>query len=294
VRWIFIAFVHEIAFVSFGVKQPDRLAMGATNRKSNVTDDQADEAIEGLGTTVGSFASRLQQQLKEKEQRESHSQKQTSERHSRMLQAMNTIRRALQETCKIKLGSRFSLDLDVSDWKGWPRLELFLVDCHAPERKDYCLVVTAHDRQKRGAVEMHAVTGKLMGELELKDGAQQGRLPNVLKRTVRDFLDEVAEYVLDPKKPGELVETESAPISLDTNEYHNSDVVSQQLAGEDLFTDELRPQNDNVLSTEADLDPLQLQPFEDNQPVTRGGTRDNRVSKIKEIQPLDAAFTKNH
>lgn len=225
--------------------------MTNSKRHSERHDEAAPDTAFSLEGTVGTFESRLQKQLKEQEAREDESQRLAEERHARMLQALTIIRKALQETAKIKLGKRFSLAMDVNDWEGWPRLELNLVDSLAPERVDYGLVVTANDRKQQGRVLIHDRQSQLLARVSMKDSEEIKRLSRVLKKSVRYFLDEVGSYVLNPRQPEEMLEVATKPI--DTREDEPAD---NELAQEDVFTDEHNFGDDNRVE-EASTSPLE-------------------------------------
>lgn len=204
--------------------------MGLTKKKrESSTSDLSDDAIGSLGSTVGSFESRINRKLAEQAEQSTQAEIEAQQRNDRILQALNTIRRALQETQKIKLGERFKLDLDVNDWNGWPRLDLNLVDSLDPENSEFTLIVTAHDRKESGSVEFRTNTGEHLGSVALTTDAELGKIPVVLKRAVRAFLDSVAEYVLNPKSAEELLQ---GRIEL---EEETPDPEAQKLQSVDVF-----------------------------------------------------------
>lgn len=231
---------------------------GHKTRYNSLAGDGSAQSIDPIGSTVGNFANRIKRKLKEQEDKELESQRATEKRHARMLQALTTIRKALQEMGQISLGERFTLILDVGDWEGWPRLCLNLVDTLAPEKSDFGLVVTAHDRKQLGVVELRMRSGKLLGYVQLKKQNELERIPLVLKKSVRTFLDDVAEYVLNPEKPSVVTKIESDLIEPE----EEIDEFSEKLYKEDLFVeDDYRP-SDNSVSAASDEQPLELSAFE--------------------------------
>ena len=207
----------------------------------------SNSALGCLGSTVGSFASRISKGLKEQEQKTSHSNRLREVRHSSMLHAMSTIRKVLQETCKIQLGERFGFDLDVSDWEGWPRVELRLVDFVAPDIENLTLVVTANDHGENGNVLIGLKSGELYCKLQLAKPGEAERIPLALKRAVRVFLDVVGEYVLNPI-PEELLDAAAKPI-----ETEDFDEVAEKLRKEEMFIEEqYTKSNDNLVAPEED------------------------------------------
>lgn len=206
------------------------------NKQSNVDLEQ----------TVGAFATRIARKLKERDAQQSESEKAAEVRHNLILEAMNTIRKALQETLRINLGDRFNLDLWVDDWDGWPRVQLVLVDRLAPNRVDYALIVSANDRKETGVIEMNTRSGVSLGKIDLIDRAGLTRLALSLKKAVRQFLDSVAAYVLNPVREEDLVETLSKPI-----ESEDLDPVQANLHSADVFAEHRDYSKDNVISTDA-------------------------------------------
>jgi len=219
------------------------ILMISSKAKSNSNSTNQNEQSNGLlGSTVGSFASRITKGLKEQEQKQGQAAKLREMRHGNMLQAMTTIRKALQETCKIKLGERFGFDLDVSDWEGWPRVELRLVDSLAPERDCLGLIVTANDHNELGTILISMKSGEVFGKIQLANPVDFERIPVVLKRSVRSYLDIVGSYVLNPV-PEDVVEAAAKPI--ETNDF---DDASDKLSKEDVFiSDEYDRSRDNLV-----------------------------------------------
>lgn len=210
----------------------------------------SDEAVNYLGSTVGSFTNRLQRKLKEQEILDEEVTRAREIRHSLMLQAMTTIRRALQETCKIRLGERFCFALDVSDWEGWPRVEVQLVDNQIPEWSDLGIIVTAHDRKDQGIIQISMRSGQILGRLEVNNPEQFTRIPTSLKRCVRQFLDCVGYHVLNAPKP-EVIKSLSEDLKFDDE----IDPVNEKLKKENVFEEELQQSTENLVSSE---DPGQL------------------------------------
>ncbi|MCB0310238.1 MAG: hypothetical protein KDD42_03320, partial [Bdellovibrionales bacterium] len=121
--------------------------------------------------------------------------------------------------------------------EGWPRVELSLIDSHAPNRSDFGMVVSADDHKERGLIGIAMKSGELLGEIELAQPEQLKKLPVILKRSVRSFLDQVGAYVLNPPKPEDLIEVSTRPIHLDNFEEQDSK-AADSLAEEDVFADE--------------------------------------------------------
>ena len=211
-------------------------------------EDVESSTLNSLGSTVGSFANRINRGLKEQEIKQDQVLRARDNRHTLMLRSMTSIRKALQETCKIKLGERFGFDLEISDWEGWPRVELRLIDHLAPNWSELALIVTANDHKELGVIQLNMKTGQILGRLELCQLQEVERIPVILKRAVREYLDLVGAYVLDPIKPEDLIETASRALDVD-----GLDETAKKLRGENMFSEieEYSP-NSNLVSQDED------------------------------------------
>jgi hypothetical protein len=172
---------------------------------SNVKKPVEEQTVTDLKSTVGSITSKIQKQLDEKQQALIGKAIEKKAREERVLQALTTIRKALEATCKIRLGDRFHLSIEVADVHGWPRIWLLLVDHEAPERKDFALIVAAHDRNDAGVIEFRDQESVLMSRISLAEESAVRHLSRILKNTVRIFLTNVADYVVAPKSSVDLV-----------------------------------------------------------------------------------------
>lgn len=188
---------------------------------------------EVLGSTVENFASRIRRKLKEQEEQQSISSRAAAERQAAMLRAMTAVRKALTEASKISLGNRFSLSLDVSDWEGWPRLELRLVDAMAPDLASQALIASTNDRNELGTVQLQLRSGEIIGRVHLRDAEEFNKLPLLLKKCMRQFLDLVAHSVLNPQRPEESLEYQTKAIQEDEPAEPQTDLSSENLFTED-------------------------------------------------------------
>lgn len=223
-------------------------------RQPVVSDDALTaEAVGSLESTVGTFAVRLQRRLQEQAAEQSKSQKLTDERHSRMLQAMTTIRKALSETGKINLGKRFQFKVKVTDWEGWPRVELALVDNLITDRNSHALIVSANDRNNAGTILMSTNADLVLGRTQLAQPGELEKLPKILKKAVRDFLDTVSAYVLNPRNPAEELKAIELP-----HEEAASDEIAAKLEGANLFTEETDYGNDNQVEDAGEMKPVEI------------------------------------
>ena len=221
--------------------------MGKPNDKATAPDESV-----SLASTVDSFANRIRRKLKESEERKDLSQKITTERHALMLKAMTAIRKALMDSARISLGERFKFDLRTTDWEGWPRVELKLVDSHAPDQETISLMVLAHDRHDMGTIQMALKSGEILGRVHLRDANEYARLPMLLKRCVRNYLDLVANYVLNPQKIEETLAHQTRALDEDAV----FDPISSTLKDANVFVQEEALQSDNKAAVQDELVPL--------------------------------------
>lgn len=188
---------------------------------------------EELGATVENFASRLKRQLKEQEVAQSETMRASQVRQALLLKAMTGVRKALQEAAKISLGERFLFELDISDWEGWPRLELRLVDGASPDLLTQSLIATAHDRNEQGTLQLTMRSGEILGTVHLRDESEYSRLPLLLKKSLRSFLDVVSDAVLNPSNVADTIAAQTQVL-----EGTDDDPVGNELQNQDLFSEE--------------------------------------------------------
>lgn len=207
-----------------------------------------------LSSTVGTFANRMARKLRAQEVEEREQAKATESRHKLILQAMSSVRRSLQETMKISLGSRFAFELEILDFEGWPRIELSLWDHLANSPTNNILTVSADDHGQNGTIRITFNRDEVVGLIALKDPNELTKLPIILKKSMRDFLERVSSYVLNPVKPEELLEYQTRNV-----EEEDLDPLAAKLKGEDMFSDTLDLSNDNRVEVhQGELQPVKL------------------------------------
>ena len=218
-------------------------------------------------STVGKFASRIHRQLERKSLEEEQLDQIMQLRKNIALEAMTSIRKALQDTVRLKLGERFSLKLLNDDWEGWPRVQLILMDSLAPSQITHALVVKLRHREDVTAIEMSLKSGDPLGVIQIVDGSEVGKLSAMFKKVVRDFLDLAACSVLNPANPEEIIDFQSRPVE----DGGNLDLVEVKLRTVDVFAEEIKRADSNriisnVLANPID-DPMarQLQEEEEKQ-----------------------------
>ena len=222
----------------------------ANNQQLNAVNQ---DSIRDFTQSLDTFTSRLSRKMREKEEQEGATKRAREKRRQTMMRAMKSIRKALQEATRIELGDRFTLVLEIDDWEGWPRVQLNLVDSACPGNIDYGLIVTAHDRTDQGLINLALREGRVLDRLYMTDDRDVKRLPLVLKSTVRDFLDMVTQYILDPVDPSELLDEQTKAIEMSQEEIE-AEKVAEHLLGEDLFTEEEQASNNNILNDQEQAD----------------------------------------
>jgi hypothetical protein len=189
-----------------------------------------------LSSTVGAFRSRFERKKQEREVQEDLTERAQSIRHQRMLRALVNIRRSLIDVARIDLGDRYSFKLQADDWHGWPRVRINLFDSIIPDAEYPFLQVTAHDRHARGMVEIAFDPEKKPESVSLADQSGLNRLPTVLKKATRAYLDRVAEIVLKGSENSTDYEDRSALVEDKKSQFDEED--TSKIEGDLFVSDE--------------------------------------------------------
>lgn len=206
------------------------------------------EAPSSVAPIVDSFAGRISKRLEEKERAENLSAQATQERYTLVMQGLTVIRKALQEACKIRLGERFSLATTITDSDGWPKITLQVRDSLAPGWNELFIQAHANDRQGEGLLTIETQSGTRLLHLSVTERDPLQRLPIHLKKALRTFLDQVGTYVVDPRRPEDLISVQTRVIETDNHEM----TTENPLTHENVFHEDLRSADSpQVESTEA-------------------------------------------
>ena len=219
---------------------------------TNETDDES-----YLASTVDTFASRIRRKLKDQENKDADAQRKTTVRQAAMLKAMTTVRKSIQEVCKISLDERFSLEVDIADSDGWPKIELWVFDALNPRNKDCCLVISANDRMNLGSIIFSMKNGIGFGKLHLSEENDPQKLPLILKRSLREFLDLASTHVIEQQQKTET----DAPVDLILDEEEEIDTIQNALQHQDLFTEDEMPSKQNTVREDSEPSPLNIVPL---------------------------------
>lgn len=156
-----------------------------------------------LSTTVDAFANRIQRKKKEKAEENSKAQQEASTRQGLLLEALMNIRRSLAEVARLNLGERFEFIFDVDDCHGWPRLTIRLLDNYFEDIEYPYFQVHAYDRNGRGTIEIMQGELDKPTKLPVHNEADLSKLPVLLKKAVRSYLDLVGDIVLKAENSDE-------------------------------------------------------------------------------------------
>lgn len=198
-------------------------------------DSSGRELPSSVAPIVDSFAGRISKRLEEKERAENASAQAAQERYQLVMQGLTIIRKALQEACKIKLGGRFSLASTITDSDGWPKITLQVRDQLAPGWNELFIQAHANDRQGEGLLTIDNQTGQRLLQLSVTERDPLQRLPIHLKKALRTFLDQVGTYVVDPRRPEDLVAVQTK--SIETVDEHEPG-IENPLSSENVFQED--------------------------------------------------------
>lgn len=227
------------------------------NPKEKLETAETDEESLGLiAPIVDTFAGRISKRLEEKERAESASARASHERYEVIMQGLTVIRKALQEAGKIRLGNRFTLATTITDSDGWPKITLYVRDLMAPGWNDLFIQAHANDRQAEGLITIENQSGKRLMQISVIERNPLQRLPIHLKKALRTFLDEVGAYVLDPRRPEDLLTTQTKAIET----AEPAPAAHNPLHNEDVFEESFGPSNNSVCA-EDETAPLVVDLF---------------------------------
>lgn len=126
-------------------------------------------------------------------------------RHALIMKALLKVRASLDEICKIDLGDRFRLCVDVEDRDGWPQLRLILQDILMPNPLA-SFEVSAHDALTHGVIEIFYSKWSKPDQVAFKCESELRPLAAKLKRCTRDFLDSVEAIIVAADRLSALTE----------------------------------------------------------------------------------------
>jgi hypothetical protein len=199
-----------------------------------------------ISKTAKAFNTRIQRKTREKKQAVGVAEKAARSRQTLLLNSMMQIRKSLREVTRIDLGERFVFSLLADDSGGWPRLTIKLSDTDFPNEEYPGFAVICHDRKANAEIEITFHPLEKPERLHLVEDNQVKRLPLILRKCVRVYLDMVADIVLEAV--GKPTEAEDEQLikqrnSDSFNETHQiaeeSDSLSADLYEEDFGRDEI-------------------------------------------------------
>ncbi len=217
-----------------------------------------------LSSTVGAFRTRFEKKRHERQVQDDISEKSQSIRHQRMMRALVSIRRSLIDVTRIDLGQRYKFLLKADDKNGWPRICICLIDSITSEPNYPCFQVTAHDRQERGIIEITYNHEQKPEIISLAEQSGLNKVPSILKKTTRKYLDQVAEIVLKSNKSSMEKEENKSIIPKDHSDFEEYDQLND--IEENLFI--TNDNNTDFLETLPEIDSLDLLPDLDSDKAT--------------------------
>jgi hypothetical protein len=235
----------------------DLLSPGSVTKGSENVSLQTD-----LSTTARAFNTRIQRKKKEQEEEGEQAEKVAKARHLLMLRALMNLRKSLRDLIRVDLGERFRLTLAADDWLGWPRLTIKLQDKLATEKEYSPFVVTAHDRYDAGTIEIAYCEGFPPERISLARDFDLKRLPNLLRKCVRTYLDYVGDIVLraERKQTQTLAARDDSLEKKSIDEFVETDAGAKkeqpQLTA-DLF---METYQDDIFDKLPELDQLEALP----------------------------------
>lgn len=191
--------------------------LGTQEEEPSTTGAESD-----LAATAKAFNTRIRERKKAQEQALDEAEKAAHLRHGTMIKALVRIRKSLREVIRIDLGERFSFFLQADDWQGWPRLAIRLEDKDLPEEEYPSLIVTAHDRQAKGMIEILYDQNLAPSQISLLREQDLQRLPKMLRKCVRTYLDTIADIVLEAESQVEDTTTNDFLANKDSKAFEET------------------------------------------------------------------------
>ena len=217
-----------------------------------------------LSSTARAFNTRIKKRKEAQEAAHGEAERAAHQRHTAMIKALVSIRKSLREVTRIDLGDRFEFSLKADDWHGWPRLTIRLIDNDLIEEEYPQFNVTAHDRQAKGIIEIEYGGSNPTEHLSLMRENDLMRLPKVLRKCVRTYLDLVGDIVLEAEDKKDNDDTASYLDGKDISEFEEKkrapetqDALSGDLFEEDYGADDVfdsLPSLDDVDDLGSSLD----------------------------------------
>ncbi len=220
-----------------------------------------------ISKTAKAFNTRIQRKTREKKEAVGVAEKAAQNRQTVMLQSMMQIRKSMREVTRIDLGDRFMFQFVADDSGGWPRLSIKLKDREYINEDYPGFAVICHDRQAKAEIEITYHPLEKPERIHLVEETQVKRLPLILRKCVRVYLDMVADIVLEAV--GKPTDTEDEELM----RQRNSDSFNEKSKQEehphslsaDLYEDDFG--NDEILETLPSLGDVEdigrLDGFED-------------------------------
>lgn len=199
------------------------------------------EASDDLG--LSALSARMQKKFEAHKEAESQAAKEAKERHTLLLTALMRARKILRGVASLDLGADIELRLLCDDLQGWPRIGIKPKKKSQPLRELSIFEIVGNDRSGAAQLEMKTDSGSIREELMLFRTEDLDKLPRLMKRIIRTFLDGLAEEVMRPMK--EIEEKIATPeeISPQSEALKSADLFEEAVDADGL--DRL-PEIDNL------------------------------------------------
>lgn len=201
------------------------------------TEEHCPRSLTDLSATVGAFEIRFQKKKVEKEEAQTIAEQAAYTRQQALLKALMNIRKSLAKVARIDLGEQFRFEMSVDDWQGWPRITINL-RARLSEESDFPFFqVQAHDRKEQAVVELIYCNIEQRERITITDENDLLRLPAILKKCVRVYLDAIEAVILSAQQKAEDGEIENKSLD-DFSDTTRTPGEAALAETEDFFVDD--------------------------------------------------------
>lgn len=211
-------------------------------------DELAQSPDDSIGLQLSALSARMQKRFEEHREAESQAEQDARSRQGILLLALMRIRKILRGVASLDIGAGVELKLSCDDLQGWPRMTVTPRKVDDADLEFSTFEVTGNDRSGVSQIDIQTNSGKIREQLLLMREEDLERVPRLMKRVVRFYLDSLAEEILSAKKKPKF-EEKLAPAAIE--ELHPA---SEALKSADLFEDALE---EEILETLPELEQLQ-------------------------------------
>jgi len=190
---------------------------------------------DSLNLQLTALSSRMQKRFEEHREAESQAEKDARSRHLILMTGLMRARKILRGVANLQIGGGVELKLVCDDLQGWPRIAILPRKIDDPDIQLSGFEVSGTDRS--GISQIEVLGGKIREQLLLPRPEDLDRIPRLMKRVVRFYLDTLAEEILSAKRkpaeeklPEKIIEEAPSPGPA----LHGADLFEEAL-GEDIL-----------------------------------------------------------